>query len=62
MYMPCQRGIVDEDTVIANNAIVTNMHIGHQQIVIAHSGLTAILYSAAMDSHTLADNVVITND
>src|SRR5690606_19517977 len=58
-HMSRQRGVIDQNAMIANNAVVTNMHIGHQQIVVTYSGFAAILHSAAMNGDAFTNNVVI---
>src|SRR5690606_40835919 len=44
-----------------DNTVVTDMDIGHQQIVIANGCFAAILYCAAMNSHTFANHIMIAN-
>ncbi|MNM83259.1 hypothetical protein D3C81_953150 [compost metagenome] len=62
VHMPGQRGVVDQDAVVADHAVVTDVHVGHQQVVVADGGLVAILHGTAMDGDTLADHVVIADD
>jgi len=59
--MPCQGGVVDKDTVVANHTVMTHVHIGHQQIIVADSGFATILHGAAVDGHTFANSVVVTD-
>src|SRR5690554_5231977 len=61
MYMARKCGVVNQNTVITKHAIVTNMHICHQQIVVADGGFMAILNGAAMDGDALTNNIVITD-
>src|SRR5690606_37836494 len=58
-HMAGEGGIVDQDAVIAHHAIVTDVDVGHQQVVIADGGLAPILHGAAVDGDPLADDVVV---
>jgi hypothetical protein len=40
---------------------VANVHVGHQQVVAANTGVAAILHCTAMDSDAFAENIVIAN-
>src|SRR5690606_26437528 len=57
-----QGGVVDQDAVVADHAVVADMDVGHQQVVVADGGLAAVLHGATVDGHALADHVVIAND
>src|SRR5712664_3907087 len=58
-YMPAERGPVRHDDVTANLAIVRDVGIGHDQVVIADSGASPALHRAAVDGDKLADLVVV---
>ncbi|CAE6723744.1 hypothetical protein R69658_01482 [Paraburkholderia aspalathi] len=47
--------------MVTNNAIVGNVSIDHQKVVVSNLGDTASLDRAAMDRDTLADSVAITH-
>ena len=53
------RGVAD-DAAVANHAVVTDVHVLHQQVVAAHDGLS-LRGRAAADGHILTDGVVVAN-
>jgi len=61
MDMPGQSGVVYQNAVVAEYAVVANMHIGHQQVVITDGGFAAILHGAPVNGDPFTDNVVITD-
>ena len=54
-----KRRRIGENDVIANDAIVRNVGICHDERVAAHVGEPAALYGATIDSGELADHIVI---
>src|SRR5208337_1942307 len=57
--MTCQCGGIDQHRVIADEAIVPYMCIGHDENMAANASDAAALCSPAVDSDTLADDVVV---
>src|SRR5450830_299969 len=57
-----QLGIVGEDGVITDDAIVRKVHIGHQPVVIADAGYTHIPWRANVKGAKLANGVAVAND
>ena len=58
-HMPAQRSGIGQNHVIANHAIVRHMGIGHDQRMAADSRYSAAFYRAPVQSHELADNIII---
>lgn len=58
-HMPRQRGVVGQHTSVADHAVVGNVHVDHQQVVIAHFGQAGALRGAAVNGHAFADAVAI---
>ena len=56
-----QRGCVGENGVISHHAIVGDVDIGHQPVVIADPGLAGTINGAAIEGAVFADGVVITD-
>ncbi len=54
-----QGGIVHQNGVVPQHAVVAHVHIGHEQVVVADGGLTPVLYGTAVDRHPLPDGVVV---
>ena len=52
-------GAIGEDHLVADMAIVADVRIRHQQTIAAEGGEAAAFFSAATDSDTLADSVVV---
>ncbi|MNC05431.1 hypothetical protein D3C75_529030 [compost metagenome] len=61
MHMARQCGVVHQDAVVANHAVVADVGIGHDQVVIAQGRFRTILDGATVDRHAFTDDVVITN-
>uniref|UniRef100_A0A1I8ADR0 Ald_Xan_dh_C2 domain-containing protein n=1 Tax=Steinernema glaseri TaxID=37863 RepID=A0A1I8ADR0_9BILA len=59
MHMPGQRGVVDQDAVVADHAVVPDMGIGHDQVVITQGGFATVLHGATVNGHAFADHVVV---
>ena len=62
MNMAGYRGVIDQNIVISDDAIVTNMNVGHEQVIGANAGFSVILYRAPMDRDTFSEDIIITND
>ena len=60
--VPGQRRGVAEDRVAADVAVVRDVGVGHQQVVVADAGDAAAARGAAMDGHELADDVAVADD
>src|SRR6266446_4235615 len=58
-YMPAQRRRVCHDDVTPNLAIMRNVGIGHDQVVVADLGASPALDRAAVDGDKLADYVMV---
>ena len=54
-HMPRQRGIVVSYARIADHTVVGNVHIDHQQVIVAHFGQAGALRSAAVNGDAFAD-------
>ena len=61
-HMAGQCRTIGQDGVIANNAVMRHMHVGHEQIAIADTGFTTILNRAPMNGAVLTDDIVITDN
>ena len=59
--MPCEGGIVSQDAVVADDAIVGNMDIGHHPVVVPKTGQAAALGGAEVKGAEFADGVAIAN-
>jgi hypothetical protein len=57
--MACQLGVVGEDGLVADLAIVRQMHIGHDPVVVAQASDAGILRRAAIEGAELADRVAV---
>ena len=61
MHMPRQSGIIGKNGVIADLAVVGNMHIGHHPVVIANPGDPFVLRCTGIKSAKLANSIAIAN-
>src|SRR5690606_1054588 len=59
--MTGQGRVVDQDGVVADHAVVTDVHIGHQQVVVADARLATVLHGAAVNGHAFTNDIVITD-
>ena len=57
--MPPQGGGIGQDDVVADDAVVGDVGIGHEQIVVADAGNAASPLGAAIDGNTLAKDIVV---
>ncbi|MNE42442.1 hypothetical protein D3C80_1365680 [compost metagenome] len=48
--------------MVADDAVVTDMGIGHDQVVVAKGGLGAILDGTTVNGHAFADDVMVSDD
>src|SRR3569623_75588 len=58
-HMAGQRGIIGEDGVVADQAIVREVHVRHDPIVVADPGDAAALFGAAIEGAEFADDVAV---
>ena len=61
MHMARQRRVVDQDAMVANDAVMTDMGIGHHQVVITQRCFRTVLNGSAMNGDTFTNNVVVTD-
>ncbi|BBG29519.1 predicted integral membrane protein [Zymobacter palmae] len=59
--MPAQRGLVGHDAVIANNAVVCYVRVGHEQVVAADTRQRLILNRTSVHGNTFTERILITN-
>ena len=59
--MPAQRSRVRHDDVTPNLAIVRNVRISHDQVVIADARASSALHRPAVDGGKLANHVLVAN-
>ena len=55
----CQRSVIGENTVIADHAVMRDVRIDHQQVIVTHTGDPGILHSAAVNGDAFADHIAI---
>src|ERR1043166_7365884 len=58
MHMPRQRGVIDENDMIAHLAIMRHMRANHQQAGIAHARDHPAAFGAGIDGDMLADGAI----
>ena len=59
--VPGQTRRIRQDQMIAQMAIVGDMHIGHQKIRMTHGGDAPALHGRPIDRHILAQDIVVTD-
>ncbi len=59
--MPCQRRVIRHDGMVANDAIMGDMHIGHNPVMAADFGRAFVLNRATIKGTKLTDDIVITD-
>src|SRR5690606_12551924 len=59
MHVTGKRRVVDQNAVVGNDAVMANMCIGHDQVVITDGGFSTVLHGAPVDGHPFPDHVVI---
>ena len=57
--VPGEGRIVCENRVVANDAIMGHMHVGHDPVVVAYAGHTCILRGAGAEAAELADRITV---
>jgi hypothetical protein len=61
-HMSCQSGGICHDHVIADNAVMSNVTVGHKKTVVADSGHPFILANtASIDGDKLPYYIIVTN-
>ncbi len=60
--MAGQQGVIGDNDVIAQLAVVGNMAAGHKEIMTADPGKSILFFRGPIDSDALADDVVIADD
>ena len=61
VHVPGQRGVVRQDRLVADNTVVRDMDIRHEQVVIADNGVSGILDRAATDSTEFTKRIALAN-
>src|ERR1035438_2884055 len=56
-----QRGRVRHDDVVSNLAVMRNVGVSHDEVIVADPRTTSALHSATVDGHKFADFIVISN-
>ena len=62
MHMASQLRIIGKNRVVAHLAVMRQMHIGHDPVVVAHTGHADIAGRANIEGTKLADGVALAND
>jgi hypothetical protein len=62
VHVAAERGRVAENRRAADPAVVRDVRIGHEQVVVADGGQAASANRAAMDRHELTEHVVMADD
>src|SRR5476651_1420198 len=57
--VPAKRGVIGKNAAIADHAVMGDVSIHHQQIIIADTGDFSALSGAAVNGHTLANTVAM---
>src|SRR5688572_12875548 len=60
-YMTGQRGRIRHDDVIAEHAVMADVRVRHEKIVIADFRVAAAPFGAAMDIHVLAKDIMVSD-
>ena len=60
-HMTGQGGAVGEDGLVSYQAIVGDVHVGHDPVVVADPGYAASLRGAAVEGAVFADDVAVTD-
>ena len=61
MHMAGELGIVGKDRVIAHHAVMREMNVSHDPVIVAHAGDAGIAGRADVERAKLTDGVSITN-
>ncbi len=62
MHVPGQLRVVGKNGVVADLAVMRQVHISHDPVVIAHARHTCIARRTYVEGAKLADGIAITND
>ena len=62
MHMTCDLRVTRENRIVTNLAIMRNVHISHDPIVITNAGDALILRCTRMNSSELTNRIAITNN
>ena len=62
VHMACELGTVGKNSVIANLAIMCQVHISHDPVVISELGDAGVARRANVEGAKLSDGVAIAND
>src|SRR5208337_1456417 len=57
--MTCERGSIDQHGVIANQTVVPNMRVRHDQSMAADAGNSSAFRGSAIDGYIFADHIVV---
>src|SRR5579883_317996 len=61
LHVPAQGDAVGEDRVASHEAVVRDMRVGHEEIIIADAGDALVVHGAAVDRAALAKDVAVTD-
>jgi hypothetical protein len=59
--MSCELGAVSKDGLITDLAVVRQVHVGHDPVIVAHSGHAGISRGANIEGTKLSNGVAVTN-
>jgi hypothetical protein len=59
VHVPGELGAIGHDHVAAHDAIVGDVHVGHDPVVVPKAGDAEVLHRAAVDGAALADRVAV---
>ena len=62
MYMTRQLGVIGKNCTVADLAIMCDMHIGHDPVIVAHARNARVLRRPQIESTELADGIAIADD
>src|SRR5271167_990784 len=57
--VPCERGRVDQHSVIANKTVVPDVRVRHDESMAADAGHSPAFHGSTSDGHVLANDIVI---
>ena len=61
MHMPRERSIIGENSVVANLAVMRDMTVGHNPIIVAYLGYANILGGAAIKRAKFSNDIPLAN-
>ena len=56
-----KRRVIHQDRVVADTGVMADVHIRHDEIVVANRRFRPVLHRATVNRHILANDVVVTN-